>query len=90
MAVASYTKDPDAVLDYELDWSEWLDTDTIASSSWTADTGITIDSDTNTTTTATVWVSGGTVGERYEVTNHIVTTAGREDDRSIKIKCKEK
>ena len=88
----TYTKDPQAVLDYMIDWSSWLTAagdDTITASSWTATDGITIDSDTNTTTTATVWLSGGTVGTTYELTNHIVTLAGREDDRTIKIKCKQ-
>jgi hypothetical protein len=32
-----------------------------------------------------VWLSGGTVGERYTVTTRITTSAGRTDDRSIEI-----
>ena len=80
-----YVKDPQAVLDYQVDWSAWLGTDTIASSSWTAETGITVDSDSHTTTTATAWVSGGTTGERYRLTNHITTAGGRTDERTITI-----
>ena len=80
-----FLKDPDAVLDYSIDWSDWLGDDTIASSSWAASTGITVDSDTNTTTAAIVWLSGGTAGENYTATNSIVTAAGREDDRTITI-----
>lgn len=38
---------------------------------------------------STAWVSGGVAGQRYTVTNHIVTEDGREDDRSITITCKE-
>ena len=34
-----------AVLDYEIYWGLWLNGDTIASSTWTADTGITITND---------------------------------------------
>jgi len=86
----SYIKDPDAVLDYAIDWSAWLDTDTITDSDWTTTEGITIDSDSFTDTASTVWLSGGTAGDTYSVTNHITTTAGRQDDRSIKIKCKER
>lgn len=82
----SHTKDVDAVLDYTVDWSAWLDGDTISTSTWEADDGITIDSDTNTATTATVWLSGGTLGATYRITNHIVTAAGREDDRTITVK----
>jgi len=85
-----FVKDPDAVLDYVVDWSDWLGTDTISSSSWTVPTGITKDSDTNTTTTATIWLSGGTEGAEYRVTNQIVTTDGRTDERSIIIKVDER
>jgi hypothetical protein len=79
---------PDAVLDYTMDWSEWLDGDTIASSIWTAESGITINSSSNTTTVATVWLSGGTAGESYRVTNQITTAAARTDDRSLFITVK--
>ena len=89
MESAKETIDPDSVLDYAQDWSAWLDTDTITASTWTAPTGVTVDSDSFTDTISTVWLSGGTVGESYIITNHITTTAGRQDDRSIKIKVKE-
>lgn len=72
--------DSDAVLDYEFDWSAWLDGDTISSYSLSA-TGITVDSDSNTTTAVTVWVSAPSSGAT--LTCHIVTAAGREDDRTM-------
>lgn len=78
-----FDKDPEARLDYMIDWSDWLDADTITESTWTPATGITVDSDSNTTTTTTVWLSGGTLGATYKVVNHITTTAGREDDRTL-------
>ncbi len=81
-----FRKDPQAILDYVIDWSDWLDGDTITASTWTAPTGITVDSDSHTTTATTVWLSGGTLGETYSLVNHITTAAGREDDRTIKIK----
>lgn len=88
--MSSYVKDPAAVLDYSINWTDWLpDGDTITTSTWTADAGITMDSDSNTTTAATVWVSGGTVGESYNLVNHIVTADGREDDRTIIIRVRE-
>ncbi len=86
----SFIHDPDAVLDYEIDWSAWLGTDTISSSTWTVPSGLTEDSSTNTTTTATIWLSGGTEGTRYEVVNHIVTAGGREEDRTIQIVVRER
>lgn len=83
------TKDPDAVLDYQIDWSSWLDGDTIATSTWKVPSGIIKDSDTNDDTTATIWLSGGTAGESYEVTNSIVTAGGRENDRTMIIPIRE-
>lgn len=85
-----FIKDPNAVLDYQIDWSTWLGADTIATSTWTVPTGLTKDSDTSTTTTATIWLSGGTSGVTYRIVNHIVTAAGREDDRSIYIRVADK
>jgi len=85
-----FVKDPDAVLDYQIDWSTWLDSDTISVSTWTVPAGITKDSDTNTTTTTTIWLSDGTHDENYEIVNHITTAAGREDDRTITIACRQK
>lgn len=86
------TKDPDAVLDYGMDWSQWLNTgDTISSATWsvTAPTGdgdpIAVDSDSETTTVATAIVSGGTVGNQYDLTCRIVTAAGLTDDRTIRV-----
>lgn len=83
-------KDPDAVLDFTQDWSKWLGTDTITASDWVLESGITEDSSTNNTTSATVWLSGGTDGCSYTVTNRITTTAGRIDDRSFVVAVKER
>lgn len=86
-ALKTFTKDPDALLDYTLDWSTdgWLGSDTIASVTWVIPAGITKTTDTNTTTTATAWLSGGTVDTDYTVTCRITTAGGRIDDRSLLI-----
>lgn len=86
-----YTKDPSAVLDYKIDWSEWLpENDRIVSASFAvSDDDITVDDVVFNDTSATVWLSGGVAGQRYTVTNHIVTEDGREDDRSLIIICKD-
>lgn len=82
-----FIKDVSSTLDYQIDWSDWLGTDgdTIVTSTWVAENGIDIDSDSYTTTTATIWLSGGVAGQKYRITNHIVTDAGREDERSIRV-----
>ena len=86
MAFPSFKKDPQAVLDYQIDWSDWLGSDTIDVSTWIVPEGLALETDSNTTTTATVWLSGGTARRNYNVTNEIVTAGGRTDDRTITIK----
>lgn len=86
----SFQKDPDDTLDYTVDWTDWLQGDTIDTSSFLADTGITINSNTNDTTSATVWLSGGSAGETYRITNRITTAGGRTRDRSFGIFCTER
>ena len=85
------TKDPDAVADYTILWSDWLDGDTISASAWTVPAGLTQPfSATNTTTTATVWLGGGTADAAYNVVNHITTTGGRQNDATLRIFIKER
>jgi len=81
------TKVFDGVLDYQLDWSDWLTGfETIASSVWTTTPGITIDSQLNTNATAVIIVSGGVQGTVYSLRNVIVTTGGRTDSRTLTIR----
>ncbi len=86
-------KDPNSTLDYSVDWSTWLKAvdpdDTITSSTWLV-TGATVDSDTHDDTTATVWLSGGTVRVWITATNRITTAGGRTDDRTLRISVTEK
>lgn len=72
--------------DYQIDWSAYIGDDTISTSTWTVPAGITKVSDTNTTTTTTIWVSGGTGGNTYRLDNEIVTAAGRTYKRSLRIR----
>ena len=81
----SIDKDPQAVLDYTINWTAWLDSDTISAVAWSADSGITVDSSSFTDTSATVWLSEGVLGSEYVVTCHVTTAGGREDDRSFKV-----
>ena len=74
MTLVAYSKHPTEILDYELDWSDWLsEGETITSYTVTADTGITKEADSKTGNIVTIWLSGGTAGERYVVTCTIVT-----------------
>lgn len=95
--IREFIKDPDSVLQYTLNWDggapgPWLSTgETISTSAWTlSSTGITKDSDSNTNTTTSIIVSGGTAGEDYELTNRISTSNSQTTDRTIRIKVLER
>ena len=84
--ICSFTKDPDSTLDYQMDWTTFLATDTIALSEWSVagyDSNLIVDSSSKTTSTSTVWLSGGTVNVKYNVTNKVTTASGRIIERSF-------
>ena len=86
MFSVEYLKDPDADLDYGVDWSDWLQSgEVISTSSWTVPAGITTHDEAKTDTGTTIWASGGTVKTSYDLTNKIVTDAARTDERTIRI-----
>jgi hypothetical protein len=92
MSFPKLSKDPDAVLDYQCDWTEWLAgaSDTITGSVWLiAPEGGIVESEDHassyTTTTATIWLAGGTLGRKYRITNRITTAAGRVNDKSFDV-----
>ena len=69
-----------------MNWVDWLPVgDTITASSWIVPAGITAASTGYTTTTTTVWLTGGKAGQRYVLTNRIVTADGRTEDRSFEV-----
>ena len=94
MSIATKIKDPDAVLDFKFDFktetngrgfADWLESgETITSHVITVESGLTKDSSsiTDTGTTVSVWLSGGTAGVEYTVACKIVTSAGRTDERT--------
>lgn len=85
-----FNKTPGSLLDYGVDWIDWLGSDTIVDNLWTAEPGIVIDHDSFTPTSSIVWLDGGTNGESYVVNSHITTAAGREEDQPILIKVQAK
>lgn len=89
-------KDPAAVLDYTFDWTAYLlpITDTIASVEFAlfGSTDAAIDNTSSTTVKATIWVSGGIVGELLQLDCAITTssTPPRTDSRSVYIRIKDR
>ena len=89
--MTTFIKDPDAVLDYSVDWSKWLAGDQIEMSAWfVSDPALEATGDSNTTTRATIWLTGGVAGQSYTVTNRILTSGGRTDDRSFTIQVQDR
>ena len=94
----SFIKDPDAILVYTFDWANngpndatvddrgWLQTAVISTSTFIIPAGLTNVVDSNTSTTASIKLSGGRHGKNYIVTNRIVTDLGETEDRSIEVK----
>jgi len=90
-------KDPYAVLDYSLDWTNWMPSgDTIASITVTAETiagdaaALTIASSSNTNYIVTANISGGTAGNMYNVEYKIITANSLRDSRNFRIKVLER
>ena len=87
----TFTKDPQAILDYNIDWNDWLvGGDTITSSSWTVSTGIVLQSSSVSQGITTAWISGGTAGTTYYATNRVDTAAGRREERTLTLICEDK
>lgn len=87
----SYTKDPDAVLDYHWNWKPYLsDGEIINTSTFFVSPGILVGVTASTTTDTTLWLSGGQIGKVYRCTNRIVTNQGRTEDRSINVRVRDR
>ena len=85
-----FTKDPSDILDYTRKALKFLGDDSISTSTWILDSGITKDSDSNDSNSATIFISGGKAGTTYTVTNRIVTAAGLSKDLSFLLKVEDK
>lgn len=84
-------KDPEAALDYAVDWgAEYLSGDALVTSSWSVspveEGGAVIAGSSFDLLIATVQVAGGVAGRIYRLTNHVTTASGREDSRSIMLR----
>lgn len=88
-----YVKDPGAVLDYSINWAGGYlqGGETLASSIWTIfPADMTQSSAANTTSVASITVSGGAAEQIYQLTNRITTSQGRTDERSITVRVEQR
>ena len=87
---ATIKKDPNSILDYGFDWGPWLTPlgDTLASVQFILSAGLTSVAQARTDTTATIFVSGGTLDATETITCRITTTNStpRVEDRTVYLK----
>jgi len=82
-------KDPNATLDFKVDWSEWLDVgESVTAATWLVPSGLTEETSPpygqlTDATSSTIWLSGGEAGGAYLVTCRVTTSSDRIDDRSF-------
>lgn len=93
--MSTFTHDPNAVLDYAVDWSAWLaDAETIDSIDVAVEDGdVLIEASpapSELDGVVTAWVSGGTAKTNAKVRYRVTTTQGRTDDRSISLLIQER
>lgn len=88
----SWTKDPDATLDYAFDWTPWLDeAEEITDQVVTVPAGLTIaQAAVVNAGVVTVWLSGGDAGEVYAVACRVTTDQGRTDERTYYLEVRDR
>jgi len=98
--LATLKKDPDATLDYTIDFGGWLETtETITNAAWSrSPASITIGGGGYAPTVSadgkrcTVWLQAGTAGVKYTITVRVTTSnsPARIDDRSFYVQVEER
>lgn len=86
-----FLKDPDAAIDYSVDWSQgYLEGATITASRWTVVPeeagGLTVTAQLFAPTRTGATIGGGQRGHVYRVTNRVTLNDGRNDERSLAIR----
>lgn len=89
-----YLKDPQARVDYAIDWSSYLDGQTIAASAWavTPDEagGIAVETESFALNRSAARLSGGVAGHVYRIGNRVTLSDGAIDERSITLRVEER
>lgn len=88
-----FQKQPDEILDYDVDYTEWFSNRadapaTVDPIAVTAEAGITVVGSSITGNVVKVILSGGVAGTKYKVTVRLTTTAGlvKEADFTVLVK----
>ena len=88
-------KDPEASLDYAVDWgAEYLTGDTLVQSDWSVTPveigGLAVVESRFDAAVATATAAGGVAGHLYQLTNHVVLSSGLTDSRSIVLRVEDR
>lgn len=90
--LGKFEKQPADVLDYDFDYSDWLDdrADSIATATVVADrAGISVTNVAHAFGVVKAYVAGGTNGQSYKLTCTVITAGGRTKQAEMTIKIKE-
>lgn len=89
-----YLKDPDATVDYAIDWTPYLDGRSIAASGWAVAPveagGLAVGETSFDDARTAVRVGGGIVGHAYRLANRVTLSDGSSDDRSIALRVEQR
>lgn len=90
-----YLKDPGASIDYAVDWAAgYLAGETIAESLWSVlpdeAGGIAVTSAISESTRTSATLAGGIAGHVYRVTNRVILSNGRSDERSLSLRVEQR
>jgi hypothetical protein len=89
-----YLKDPQARIDHAIDWSAYLDGQSVVASQWSvspeAADGIAVEAHAFDPLRTSVRLGGGAVGRLYRVTNRVTLSDGQWDERSIRFRVEER
>ena len=81
-------KDPQAILDYYIDFSSWIPAGDTVDTFAATGTGVTVDSYTVVDGVMQIWVSGGVLGVVGHVIGRLTTVQGRTDERTVYFRIK--
>jgi len=86
---STFEKKQGDLLDYTNNLGDnWLGSDTIATSTWTVQSPLYEVANTFDDDGATIWVSGGVVGQTYSLDNVVTTAGGRIKKERIYVRIK--
>ena len=89
--LGKFTKQPNEVLDYDVDYTDWFAARTDAPSTYTvlADAGITVVGSARTGNIIKIILAGGTTGTKYKIQTRLTTTASLVKEAEFTVAVKE-